>query len=310
VVIFADEGSGTPTDSTAAQNAISARAISGRSNFPVLVRILKMSVLLETLEMYYDTVPRSSATAEVIGPFTLFIADGGFPFYARPTMGGTGTFTASDVRSVLERQHELGLPQSFEWVDQNSPELARVAEAAGLSVHTHPLMVLGSPRWPDRPEGVSVRMLVPEDGALASLRAVQHLGFSSPGTDVAPVGIVERDAALDEDDPVLPFLRSRIRSGLSAVAVAEALSGPVGGGSHSPCHGVSELTGIATLPAYRRRGIGAIVAATLVSDAQSGGVKVCFLSAASADVSRTYGKVGFETVGTACIAKLSEPQVN
>ena len=42
--------------------------------------------LLERLERYYDTVPRAGARTEEIGPFTLFVSTGTFPFYARGTV--------------------------------------------------------------------------------------------------------------------------------------------------------------------------------------------------------------------------------
>jgi predicted GNAT family acetyltransferase len=66
---------------------------------------------------------------------------------------------------------------------------------------------------------------------------------------------------------------------------------------------VTELTGIATLPAYRRRGIGAMVTAHLVADALEGGVELCFLSADTDEVARIYEKVGFAQMGTACVAE-------
>ncbi len=59
---------------------------------------------LARIERYYDTVPRDNAATEAIGPFTLFVSTGGFPFYARPTLGGTGSFTVDDVLTVVERR--------------------------------------------------------------------------------------------------------------------------------------------------------------------------------------------------------------
>ena len=70
------------------------------------------AALLETLDAYFDAVPRQAARAEGIGPFTLFVqAQGGWPYYARPRRGAT-TFTAADVERVRARQRELGVPEA------------------------------------------------------------------------------------------------------------------------------------------------------------------------------------------------------
>ena len=60
--------------------------------------------------------------------------------------------TAADVRAVRARQRELLIPESFEWVERTAPEMAAAATAAGLAVHAHPLLVLGSARS-RRPRG-------------------------------------------------------------------------------------------------------------------------------------------------------------
>jgi ribosomal protein S18 acetylase RimI-like enzyme len=264
-----------------------------------------MPAELSRLERYYDTVPRASASTESIGPFTLFVATEGFPFpyYARPTLGGAGVFGVGDVAAVRERQRALGVPETFEWVDELTPTLAPVMEAAGLTVHRHPLLVLGHPSWPDDPPGITVRIATGEDDALPGLKATLDLGFAQGGTGVGQAGAAERDAAVTDDDPGVANWRNKSALGLLALAVAEDSSGVVGGGLHNPRDGVTELAGIATLPAYRRRGIAAAVTAQLVADALERGVEVCFLSAESEEVARLYGRIGFTRVGTSCVAE-------
>ena len=73
---------------------------------------------------------------------------------------------------------------------------------------------------------------------------------------------------------------------------------PVCVGGHQPVGDVTEVVGVATLPAYRRRGLGAAVTAALVADALERGVRTVFLSAADDDVARMYGSVGFRQVGS------------
>ncbi|MBV9892713.1 MAG: hypothetical protein JO020_00935, partial [Chloroflexi bacterium] len=101
---------------------------------------------LHEIERYYDGVPRSIARAEEIGPFTLFVnTRSGWPYYARPSLGAQ-SFRVEDILRVRARQRQLQVPESFEWVAETTPALAAVAEAAGLSVGRHPLMVLDHDR--------------------------------------------------------------------------------------------------------------------------------------------------------------------
>lgn len=67
--------------------------------------------------------------------------------------------------------------------------------------------------------------------------------------------------------------------------------------------GVAEVVGVATLPAYRRRGLGAAVTAAVVRTAVVAGATTVFLSAGDDDVARMYAGLGFARVGTAVVAE-------
>lgn len=261
--------------------------------------------LLGRLERYLDAVPRSGATAEDHRSLTLFARVGaGWPYYARPTLGWPGPVTADDLAAVRQRQRELSLPEAFEWVVDTTPSLGPIAEAAGLVVERLPLMVLGRPAAASAPPGVRLRIVGPDDPALASATAVADVGFVLPGTGAGPLGPPERDvaaAALTADrlDPA----RVRMRHGLMIMVVGEAEDvGPLGVGWHQPHGEVTEIVGVATLPSARRRGLAAAVTARLVADALERGVSTVFLTAGSDDVARVYARVGFERAGTSCIA--------
>ena len=86
------------------------------------------------------------------------------------------------------------------------------------------------------------------------------------------------------------------------MVVAEAEHGPVATGMHQPVDGVSEVVGVATLPAVRRQGLGGAVTGALVEDALARGVTTVFLSAGSEDIARVYARLGFRRVGTAYVA--------
>jgi ribosomal protein S18 acetylase RimI-like enzyme len=256
--------------------------------------------LLTELERYYDAAPRSAARVEQVGPFSVFVGTGSWSYYARPRLGVAHEFTAADIEAAAARKRELGQPESFEWVHETTPSLLGAAREAGLDVLEAPLLVLDRAAWraPEPPSGMLLRVLGADDPALAAAVAVQNVGFRAAGTATGPEGMRERDAAIEDDDG---FVRERIRRGLTVMAVAEGEYGPVAAGAHQPVEGVSEIVGVATLPAVRRQGLGGAVTGALVEDALERGVKTVFLSAGSEDVARVYGRLGFKRVGTACI---------
>ncbi len=260
---------------------------------------------LATLERYYDTVPRATCDVEDHGPLTLFVARQGFPYYARPRLGLPPQVTvgADAVTAVLERQRELGVPQALEWVHETTPSLLAAARAAGMSVEECPLLALeGEPRTPT--VAADVRTVPADDPALPLVRAAIDVGFGSPGTAVGTASTAERDARAAAVGPAVEALRAAITGGRSALVGAfDPGAGPVGGGSHNPRDDVSEIVGVAVLPAFRRRGLAAAITAALARDAQARGVSTVFCSAENDAVAHVYEGVGFRRVGTACIAE-------
>lgn len=257
------------------------------------------------LERYLDAVPRSDASAEPFGSLILFARIGpSGSYYARPTLGHVGPVTPADLEAVRLRQRELRLPEAVEWVDDTTPSLRPVAEVAGLVVESLSLMVLVRPIGVLEPSGVRVRIVPPDDPGLAAASAVAEVGFGAPGTATGEAGVTERDvvaAAMSAD--WLEASRGRMRRGSTVMAVAEdAQAGPLCVGWHRPVDDITEVVGIATLPSARRRGLAAAVAACLVADALGRGVATVFLTAGSDAVARVYTRVGFERIGTACIA--------
>lgn len=249
-------------------------------------------MVMRTIEEYYDAVPRPLAAAEDIGPFTLFVSTdpAGWPYYARPRIDWDGAFSVEDVSAVRRRQRELGVPQSFEWVDEVTPSLLPVVRAADLDVELCPLLAL--------PAGARVAGPAP-----SSPTRIEALAADSPGLADA-IGAVA--AAFANEDTWLPrdagSWPTRIASGLVIKAGAFDDTGAVGGGSHSPRGATTELTGIGVIPRARRRGIGAAITAHLALDAIARGVTTIFMSAQDEGVARVYERIGFVRVGTACIA--------
>ena len=262
---------------------------------------------LERIEDYYDAVPRAASRVEDHGPLTLFVnRSSGFPYYARPRRGWQGPVEAGHVGAVRERQRGLGVPESFEWVAEMTPGLAGAARAAGLQVREHALLVLDPAAWHPAPPpvGTEVRLVSAEADDLAELRAVGNLAFGAAGTQVGAAGPADLPAAAAEVPSAgMAGLREQLQAGRMVLAAAYHGGGPLAIGSHQPVGAVTEITGVATLPAARRRGLAAAVTSVLVQDAIDRGVDVVFLSAEDEDVARIYRRLGFAPLATAMIAE-------
>jgi ribosomal protein S18 acetylase RimI-like enzyme len=285
------------------------------------------AAILSQLEGYYDEVPRASARAEDFGSFTLFVrTTAGVPFYGRPTLTHQirpTRQTRAAIHALLARQHELGLPQTLEWVHETTPALTEIAGAAGLRLHRQPLMLFDfdfdfdsdsdfdSDAGPTPvPIGADVRRLTPEDPALASAIAAAHLAFSVPGTAVGPIGRTELDAKTAElrADGWLLALADRMRAGRAVVVAAIETDGTgigiaVGSGQHNPIDRTTEIVGVGTLPSVRRRGLAHAVTSALVADARARGIDTIFLSAGDEQIARIYSRIGFRRIGTALAAE-------
>ena len=263
--------------------------------------------VLECIERYYDSVPRATATVEDHGAFVLFVATGPWPYYARPRLGNDRPSDRDrDLVAVLERQRELGVPQALEWVAEVSPAAEQAALRAGLLVQRHPLLVLDTPLAVAPIPGIELRTAAAEDPAIPSACAAIELAFSDGGTQAGDIGVVERDSALGKRDRADDaFVRSQIAAGLVVMAIADSHDGPLAGGMASPRGAVAELTGIATLPASRRRGLGLAVTAALITEVRRRGVELVFLSASDDAVARIYERAGFRRFATAYTAHMS-----
>lgn len=264
---------------------------------------------IRRIDTYCDAQPRPRARAEEYGSLVLFVAvKPGFPYYARPRAGRSRPVTTADVRAVRARQRELGLPESFEWLQHSAPGMAAAAAGAGLRVRRHPLLVLESlAPVPALPPRTTVRTVGPDDPELIQAWAVPGIAFAHPGSEIGRADVAERDKlAADHDPAVIEVVRERLRSGQSVLATASGPDGPLASGSYQHAGGVAEITGIGVLPAGRRRGLGAAVTHALAAHALAGGSQVVFLSAADSAAARLYARLGFREVAVAMIAEPPE----
>src|SRR6476660_5894429 len=136
---------------------------------------------LARIEAYYDAVPRPVGRTEEVGPFTLFLADRatGWHFYARPRLGLDVDVTPEDVRRVLARQAELGVPQAIEWVDEVTPSLlpaVREAVTVPHELEICPLLVLPE-QTPVADDTAPTRVLAPDDADLPLMLGAVSAAF-------------------------------------------------------------------------------------------------------------------------------------
>jgi predicted GNAT family acetyltransferase len=243
--------------------------------------------LLDRVEGYFAAAPLPDARMLPAGGLDVPIGPRSWPYPARPRPGA-GAVTPGDVRAALALQADAGLPGQLEWVAESAPDVAAAAAAAGLVVEELPLLVAADPVELLLPPEVRLYVVGADDPALPRYQQVAGIADGRP----------------EEPAPVAT-LRERIAAGRTVLMVAVEHGEPVGVGSHHPVvvdgDEVSEVTGVATLPRLRGRGLGAGLASALVAHARES-ADLVFLTAGDDDVARVYERVGFARLGTTAVA--------
>jgi len=269
--------------------------------------------LLDRIERYFALAPLTDAQVHSVGALEVPIGSPEWPYPARPRPGQEGAVALDDVRAAVALQERAGLPASLEWLGDRCRGLAGVARTAGLRVDELPLLVAVDEVSVLLPSEVRLYLVGADDPKLGLYQRLAALAFASPGpaADTGP-GRASGTPDVAQDDPgpaELPpteVLRERVASGRTVMMVAVDDGQPVAIGSHQPVDvdgaEVSEVVGVATLPRYRGRGLGAGLTSALVEHArQSAGL--VFLSAGDDDVARVYERAGFARVATSCVAE-------
>ncbi len=221
---------------------------------------------VNAIEHYYDAVPRSAARVEEIGPFTLFVGTGAWPYYARPRLGlRARVHGRGRSRPCGRASASSACPRRSSGCDETTPSLLAASRVAGLEVMLAPLMVLerrgagGRARGRDRAHARRRRSRAGSPPVVA-----QDRGFGGTGEGVRGArGRSCASALAQRRDP------DGDRRELATACVAA--------GAHQPVGDVTEIVGVATVPEARRRGIaGALTARSSADAARSSTV---FLSA-------------------------------
>ena len=231
-------------------------------------------------------------TAVAIPPFSAFFhADDPLSFlnYAIPDEPAGGDLRAPLARLRAEFRARGRLPR-FEFIEGYAPALAAALRVAGFAEESRLHLMLCLPATycpaPDVP-GLTVARLTPDapDCDIEDFLETRRAGFEPFG---AP--------ALAPDEA------ARFRAGLSgggATFLARLHGHAAGVASHNtPLDGTTEIGGVATLAAFRRRGIAAAITGEAVRTAFADGAEAAILTAGDERAGRVYERVGFRPYAT------------
>ena len=231
----------------------------------------------------YHTVP--------LTPFTLFFhPTDRFPHfnYAIPDEPVTGD-VQSQLHALRQEYTRRGCQPRFEFIEEYAPDLAAALWAAGFVEEGRQHFMICTPlsfKTPSTIQGVTISV-VRADAPLADVQAyitVQRQGFDP--TNTTPVTEEEAQG-----------YHPTLETGTSFLACLDRV--PVAAGMlMNPLDGITELAGVATLAAYRRRGIAAALTAYALQTAFAQGVEIACLTAGDAAAGRVYEQAGFYPCAT------------
>jgi ribosomal protein S18 acetylase RimI-like enzyme len=217
------------------------------------------------------------------GPFTVTIHPHDrlrFLNYAIPDDGAEPATAAVDALRAVFRAHER-LPR-LEWVEEAAPAVAGVLAAAGMAQELRtPLMTCGPEDLVEAVADVPGLTVGPAgDGDLRDCARVQRAAFGQ--------------GPLPADEPP-----SDPRRGGGGAVLARAGGVPVATATWTGIvDGASEVAGVATAEAWRRRGLAGVVTAAAARAAFAAGARMCVLSPGGDEAQRVYARAGFRAAAT------------
>jgi ribosomal protein S18 acetylase RimI-like enzyme len=248
--------------------------------------------LLERIQAQMRAVSRRQYEAVAVPPFTLFFHDTDpLPYfnYAIPDGPGAASGNLTAPLNGLEAEfHARHRVPRFEFVEACAPRFAEALEAHGFALENRAQLMV-CPRGKERgAPAVSGLDLATLDTATALEEFVVFL-------DVQRRAFGLPTARQPSDEEALS-LRETLGDGLAFLA--RIAGEPVATAMIQPPHdGLTELVGVSTLEAFRRRGIGGFLSCAAVRAAFARGVSLAFLSAADARAGRVYEAAGFSPAG-------------
>jgi GNAT superfamily N-acetyltransferase len=269
-----------------------ARKASRAGSYNAAVQPPAAPELLERIQAQMRTVARHLYEAVPVPPFTLFFhATDPLPYfnYAIPDGPGAASrnLTAPLDRLESEFRARRRVPR-FEFVEACAPRLAEALEAHAFALENRAQLMIcrrGKERAAPTVRGLDIATL---DAATPLEEFVVFLDVQRRA-----FGLPYGRPPSDEESL---SLRETLGDGFAFLA--RIAGEPVATAMIQPQHeGLTELVGVATLEAFRRRGIGGFLSFAAVRAAFLRGVSLAFLSAADARAGRVYEAAGFSPAG-------------
>lgn len=250
-------------------------------------------MLIDRIQSQLRASAAEAYDAVAIPPFTCFMnPDDPAPGYNyaipdEPLTGDPGA--ALDDLAAFYRARDRA--PRFEFLEDYAPGLPAALAGRGYRLEMRSYLMTCTSAEATRPPSLSdviVRRFT-DDSPLSDFQALMTVQSRSFGP---------ADAAPASADDAESFQR---RFAASAFFVAEMDGAIVSGGAFTPpADRVTELVGIATLPAYRRRGIAGLLTSRITAAAFDAGVDLAFLTAGDERAGRVYARVGYRPAGHGC----------
>ncbi|WP_370365711.1 GNAT family N-acetyltransferase [Catenulispora sp. GP43] len=260
---------------------------------------------MESLEAkvngYLHGNARSRAVNEACGPFHIgFDAGNAHPFMNYAVPEADAVVTPEDIEALLEAFAKRERIPRLEFAPGGAPGVEEALLAAGFEVQQRlPFMVVTSAELdgPAALDGIEVKVLDKSatDEELRGVALAQQEAFGErAGESLADADLSSEVAGLREMVNAGRFtVLARGAAGSAHAGVAMA-----GGGCGPAIAGTTEIGGIGTRPAFRRRGAGAAVTAALSRHLLEVAALDCvWLSPAGPDQERLYSTIGYRSLG-------------
>ncbi len=249
---------------------------------------------VDQFQAYLRHSAQRSYQSVSVPPFTLFMhpRDNLIYFnYAIPDMPIVQTSgELNQALATLQGEFQaFGRTPRFEFMYEYAPGLPSLLEAAGFTQEARQQFMVCTPETfrPAPPvPGLAITQVRRESllHEALELLAAQRRGFDP--AEARPV--TEAEAA--------EFLHGLDGTG---AFVARLDGEPVAAGMHAePLDGVAEVFGLATLEAFRRRGVATTLTAHIAAHVFAAGAQVACLTAADERAGRVYERVGFQPYAT------------
>jgi N-acetylglutamate synthase-like GNAT family acetyltransferase len=245
---------------------------------------------IEQVQAQLRAAVRLSHESVSVPPFTCFFNPDNDATHANAAIPdeSVGAEAAAALLAVAEAFRSHRRRPRFEYLEAYAPDLAALLEAHGYRCEMRSWLMFCVPETlhcPPWPAGLAVERLDDQTplAVIQDLMTIQARSFGDPD---APRATAEEAQHFRTRFADLQLFVARL-DGIAAGAASLT----------APYNGIAELAGVATSPAFRRRGIAGAITYAVAERAFAQGVKQLFLTAASREAGRVYARAGFVTAG-------------